>query len=96
MCFGSAEEVGEASNIAFRQLQGAEAYVPLIRSPLYADPFLGADVKEVPRQFLPVRTLVDGTMRETSYLCLNREKDLPFIKDEAVRRSIFRSERGDP
>lgn len=46
-CFGRVKNVGNASNVRFRDLDGADIYVPTIASSLFRHPFLAADISKV-------------------------------------------------
>ena len=84
------EEVGAASNIPFRSLLGAEPYLPLIRSSQFPDPFLAFDISPVPVHFLPVCQHIAAKSSEIKALSLCSRRDLPAIKDELERASLFR------
>lgn len=82
--------MGAASNISFRSLLGAEPYLPLIRSSQFPDPFLAFDISQVPIHFLPVYQHVAMKSSEIKSLSLCSKRDLPAIKDELERGSLFR------
>jgi len=87
--FGWVTEVGEATNIEFRQLLGAEVYVPLIRSRLFPDPFLAAEVSSIPKAFLPVHENMTLSREEIDTHCLVSQADLPFLPTPEARAKLF-------
>ena len=87
VCRGVTDEVGAASNIFFRQLASVDAYIPMIKSKMFPQPFLAADVGDVPPQFLPIGQ-EEGD--DISGLFLNSSRDLPFIQDDLLRGQLFR------
>eukprot|EP00752_Nemacystus_decipiens_P002303 g2179.t1 len=83
-------EVGKASNIAYRSVRGISAYVPMLYVRELTDPLLAIGVKDLPRNahsHLPLRI---GGYYNPEELSMNSERDFPLeIISKGDRDRLF-------
>mmetsp|Transcript_20765 Transcript_20765/g.29851 ORF Transcript_20765/g.29851 Transcript_20765/m.29851 type:complete len:963 (-) Transcript_20765:164-3052(-) len=81
--YGSKSAVGNASDIAYRHVVGAEAYVPVVIRNEFITPLLCADISGVPVSFIPTR--LDG-IDPQDFSVYNKDEFSNVTTDEQLKQ----------